>query len=136
MPTDKQAKAMELIRQGEKPQKAMISAGYSPKTALHPKENLLQLEGAQEIIEQYKAEYTKVGITPIYLAIKTKEWLEAKKIKTSLTEPDREVPDYPTQLKAAEYVRQDWGMTVLENKGISVGDVVINIINYGNKSAV
>ena len=50
---------------------------------------------------------------------KTKEWLEAHKIKTSLTEPDQIVPDYPTQLKAAEMVRQDWGL----------GQTLINIEN-------
>jgi len=109
-PTSKQAKAMELIRQGLRPQEAMIRANYSPKTALHPKENLLQSKGAKTIIERYQEAYTRVGITPDYMASKTKEWLEAKKIKGSMTEPDKIVPDYETQLKAAEMVRKDWGL--------------------------
>lgn len=127
MITDKQAQAMELIRQGEKPKEAMISAGYSPNTALHPNENLLQLKGPQQIIEQYKAEYLKVGITPAYMVKKTAEWLEATKVKGSFTEPDRTVPDYQTQLKAAEFVRRDFGME--QNVGISInGEKVIAIL--------
>lgn len=110
LPTEKQAKAMELIRNGEKPKEAMIKAGYSPETAKDPKTNLLNLKGVRNIIEQYRAEYLRVGITPHYMAKKTKEWLEATKIKGSLTEPDKVVPDYETQLKAAEMVRKDWGM--------------------------
>lgn len=119
---------MELIRSGESPKDAMISAGYSPKTANDPKTNLLNLQGSQKIIEQYKAEYTKVGITPMYMAKKTAEWLEATKIKSSMTEPDKIVPDYPTQLKAAEFVRQDWGM-INKDAGINInGEKVIAIL--------
>ena len=109
-PTDKQVKAMELIREGVEPTKAMIQAGYSKSVSQAPSRNLLRSEGAKTIIEQYKEAYTKVGITPDYMGGKTKEWLEAQKIKSSMTEPDKVIPDYETQLKAAEMVRKDWGM--------------------------
>lgn len=108
--TDKQAKAMELIKNGVVPTRAMKEAGYSEQTSKAPTRNLLSLPGVQNIIEQYKASYFKVGITPDYMVKKTAEWLEAKKVLTSMTEPDREVPDYQTQTKAAEMVRSDWGM--------------------------
>ena len=109
-PSDKQVKALQLIREGMAPCKAMKQAGYKESTSEAPSRNLLRSEGAKTIIEQYKEAYTKVGITPDYMGGKTKEWLEAQKIKSSMTEPDKVIPDYETQLKAAEMVRKDWGM--------------------------
>lgn len=105
-----QAKAMELIRNGVIPTKAMKEAGYSDNTSEAPSQNLLRSAGAKTIIEQYRDAYTKVGITPEYMATKAKEWLEAKKVFSSHTEPDKVVPDYQTQLQAAEMVRKDWQM--------------------------
>lgn len=108
--SDKQAKAMELIRNGVKPTVAMKKAGYSDETSQAPGRNLLRGAGAKTIIEQYKDAYAKFGITPQYMAAKTVEWLQAEKVQTSHTEPDKMVPDYATQTKAAEMVRKDWGM--------------------------
>jgi phage terminase small subunit len=108
-PTAKQAKALELIRQGEKPTVAMKAAGYSERTSRHPAKNLLGATGAKTLIEQQLDAYAIVGITPHYLAEKTKEWLKAEKVDHSHTEPDKLVPDYQTQLKAAEMVRTDLG---------------------------
>jgi hypothetical protein len=129
-PTKKQATALELIRQGMKPRKAMQKAGYSKLSSTHPRENLLQAVGARSIIEKYKDAYTRVGITQDYMANKTKEWLEAHKVKSSMTEPDKIVPDYETQLKAAEMVRKDWGMeekSVLNQLNVG-GDIGITFI--------
>lgn len=109
-PTEKQATAMQLIRDGEKPSIAMRKAGYSEDTSQAPSRNLLRSAGAKTMIEQQREAYARVGITPQYLADKTKEWLEAVKIKSSMTEPDKTVPDYETQLKAAEMVRSDWDL--------------------------
>ncbi len=109
-PTAKQAKALTLIREGVKPTIAMKQAGYSDKTSEAPSQNLLRSAGAVSIFEEFKDEYLKLGITPEYMAKKTKEWLDAKKIHTSHTEPDRMVPDYLTQIKAAELYRKDIGM--------------------------
>lgn len=130
-PTKMQAKAMELIREGEKPTVAMRKAGFKESTSQAPSRNLLRSAAVQSIIEQYKAEYLKVGITPQYLARKTAEWLEATKQISARTggtanaETDDfiEVPDYQTQLKAAELVRKDWGMvseSPTNNIGVSV----------------
>lgn len=129
LPTPQQVKALELIRSGLKPQDAMLKAGYSKGTSKHPKENLLQSVGAKTIIEQYQEAYTRVGITPHYMAAKTKEWLEAKKVKGSFTEPDRVVEDYETQLKAAEMVRKDWGL------GQDITAVQVNIKQEFNKES-
>jgi hypothetical protein len=109
-PTLKQAKAMELIREGVLPTVAMKEAGYSEETSSHPKQNLLRSPGVKSIIEQFKSEYTRLGITPAYLVKKEKEWLEAKKIVTSPTEPDKVFPDYSIQIKAGEMIRKDMGL--------------------------
>lgn len=117
-PTAKQAKALELIREGKTPTAAMKEAGYTHETSQAPSKNLLRSAGAQTLIEQYKAEYSQVGITPKYMAAKTAQWLEAKKQVAARTgnsanaETDDfiEVDDYQTQLKAAEMVRKDWGL--------------------------
>lgn len=121
--TDKQAKAMELIKDGMPPTRAMREAGYSEETSRTPSKNLLGSPAVQSIIEQYKSAYFKVGITPDYMVKKTAEWLEAKKLSTSLTEPDKEVPDYATQTKAAEMVRADWGM--------GKNEINLNQVNIG-----
>lgn len=127
-PTKKQATALELIRDGVPPTVAMRKAGYSELTSQAPSRNLLRSASAKSIIEQYRDAYTRVGITPDFMAAKTSEWLEATKIKTSMTEPDKIVPDYETQLKAAEMVRKDWGMeNVLPTQ--AAGQIV-NIENY------
>lgn len=140
-PTAKQAKALELIREGTLPTLAMRKAGYSAETSRTPGKNLIGSAGAQSIIEKYKSEYTKVGITPQYMAAKTAEWLQAKKVisariiigKASPTSQARgempvansntddfiEVEDYQTQLKAAEMVRKDWGLGQTEG-GINI----------------
>lgn len=118
-PTQQQAEALQLIKEGVIPTKAMKQAGYSDKTSEAPGQNLLRSAAAKGIIEQYKAEYLKVGITPQYMAQKTAEWLEAKKaVSARITGKDADsqtddfidVPDYQTQLKAAEMVRKDWKM--------------------------
>ena len=118
-PTAMQAKAMELIREGKTPTQAMREAGYSEDTTEAPKQNLLSRPGVISIIEQYRDEYARVGITQQYMAAKTAQWLEAKKVVSArITGKDAngqtddfiEVDDYQTQLKAAEMVRKDWGL--------------------------
>ena len=113
-PTQKQAKAMELIREGKTPRSAMLTAGYTEDTASHPSENLLRTPGAQSIIAKYQDAYLRVGITQDYMAAKTKELLEAEMLKTSLTEPDQWVPDNKTRLEALKVAREDMGLAQRE----------------------
>lgn len=120
---------MQSILEGKKPRDAMISAGYSPGVASYYKKNLLELKGPQQIIKEHQIEFARLGITPIYMAKKTAEWLEATKIKTSMTEPDKEVPDYQTQLKAAERVDKIWGIAQPEVvQQININDMKMEIV--------
>lgn len=109
-PTAKQAKAMQLIREGVKPTIAMREAGYAASTSEAPSEKLVRSAGAKTIIEQQLDAYARIGITQEFLADKTAEWITAQKIDHSHTEPDTLVPDYQTQLKAADMVREDMGL--------------------------
>ena len=47
------------------------------------------------------------GITIDFMAEKYKEWINAKKWKGSMTEPDKVVNDYETQLKAKDDINRN-----------------------------
>lgn len=109
-PTAMQAKALELIREGKTPRSAMLEVGYTEATASHPSENLLRTPGVQSIIEQYRAEYERLGIIPTYYVEKVRDLIEADKVHSSHTEPDRTVPDWSARAKGLEIFRKDIGL--------------------------
>jgi len=115
-PTAKQAKALELIRQGEKPTVAMRKAGYTPQTSEAPKQNLLSRPGVQAILDQYRAEYDRVGIKPSYYVERVKDLIEAEKVHSSHTEPDRWVPDWQARAKGLEIYRKDIGVDLSDHQ--------------------
>lgn len=121
-PTELQRKATELLATNPKLSKrrAMIKAGYSKITASHPKQNLIEAPGTRTAIEEMKEKLVGRGITIDFMAEKYKEWLSAKKIKGSMTEPDKVVNDYETQLKAKDDVNRILGM------GESKTDISVN----------
>lgn len=107
-PTMKQRKAVvALVENGGNISKAMLTAGYTPATAKTP-QKLTESTGFEMLSKQYKKELLEVGITTKKLAQKTAEWLDAQKPFSSLTEPDKMVPDYQTQIKAGEMIRKDF----------------------------
>jgi len=91
--------------------KAMIEEGYSPNTAKSPTK-VTETKSWEILLEEYLPDdlLTKV----------TKEGLEATMVKTSLTEPDRTLPDYA--------VRQRYLETALKmkNKLIEKKDITTN----------
>lgn len=107
-PTDKQQKAIEIKIANPKMSlgAAMREAGYSKATSTHPKQNFIELKGTETAIEQFKDKLAGLGITSEFMAAKYLEWLTATKIKSSLTEPDREVPDYQTQLAVKDDINK------------------------------
>lgn len=110
MPTLRQKKAIEnLVANGSTLAGAMRDAGYSANTARAP-QKLTESKGFQELKEEYKKELETLGINGKKLAKKVSEWIDAVKIQSSMTEPDRVVPDYQTQLKAGEIIREDFGL--------------------------
>lgn len=73
--------------------KAMKEVGYSENTAIAP-QNVTESKGWQELMDKYLPD-------PDILEAH-KAGLKATKIFSSHTEPDKEVPDHPTRLKAVE----------------------------------
>jgi len=120
-PTALQKDAIEILATNPKISKrqAMIKAGYSKVTASHPKQNLIEAPGTKTALEEIKDKLIGRGINIDFMADKYFEWLNAKKIKGSMTEPDKVVPDYETQLKAKDDVNRIFGMGE-EKVGIKV----------------
>jgi hypothetical protein len=58
----------------------------------------------------------KKGLSEGKIVGKIAEWLEAKKIKSSMTEPDKIVEDYQTQLKAGEMLIKLSGLEPVTNQ--------------------
>lgn len=110
-PTKLQRKTLEILKENPnmKLKTAMKKAGYSPQTARHPKQNFVARRGTQVAMEQWREALRGSNLGEARLLRKLEEWIEAKKIKTSMTGPDIEVPDYETQLKAGEMIRRDLG---------------------------
>jgi len=94
MATIKQKKAISHILEGDSVSKAMRKAGYSKAVAKNPKK-LTKALAFTEWLE-------KVGVTDELLSNKINEGLDANKIITSHTEPDREYPDYSVRHRYVE----------------------------------
>ena len=118
-PTRKQLKTLEIKQANPNMPlgQAMKQAGYSKTTSYHPKQNFIELKGTQLAIDQFKEKLAGLGITPVFMAGKYNEWLNATKIKSSMTEPDRVVPDYETQLKVKDDVNKVLGLELEKNQG-------------------
>ena len=119
-PTKLQKRTLAILKENPDMSlgKAMITAGYAEKTAGNPKQNLVEASGVQNAREQWIEILRDKGITVQKLAEKQAEWLEAQKVVSarstgrdadSGTDDFIEVPDYQTQLKAGEMLREDFG---------------------------
>lgn len=97
-PTIKQIRTLQYLQQGMSRRQAMLKAGYAKNTAHVGKVN--QFNGFKQLVYRMPELLQKAGLTDDYMVDKFKEWLEATKMHTSPTEPDRNVPDYQVQLKA------------------------------------
>lgn len=113
-PTIKQTKTLQFIKEGDSIRNSMIKAGYSVKTANKGREFFKQ-KGVQSYVNGLQEYVVNAGLTNQKMADKFKEWIDAEKITTSHTEPDRSVPDYETQLKA--YDRWEKIMNMGESGG-------------------
>jgi hypothetical protein len=111
-PTALQRRATEILASDQNITlgEAMVKGGYSKSSSLKPKQNFTDRVGTQTAIEEMKDKLAGKGITIDFMAGKYWEWLNAKKIKGSMTEPDKIVEDYETQLKAKDDVNRILGM--------------------------
>lgn len=124
-PTIKQIKSLQYISQGHSTRKAMILAGYSPKQANKSNTYLFGMKGAREALESMTAHLARVGLTTEYMAGKVREFVDAKKIDHSHTEPDKEVPDYRTQIEGVKLWRDILEKNVNGVKGTKKREVTL-----------
>lgn len=127
-PTKLQLKTLEIKQANpDMPMgKAMVEAGYSEVTSQRPKQNLVDSRGFETAVEQFRVKLTDLGIDSNFMAKKYKEWVTAKKPFSSHTEPDKMIPDYQTQIKAGEMIREDLGIKTKES-GMAIQ--INNILN-------
>lgn len=113
-PTKLQKRAVAILKDDpNKPlAQVMREAGYKPITSRRPKQNFTALKGTQIAMKQWRKALRGSGLDEQRLLNKYNEWIDAKKIKSSLTEPDKEVPDYETQLKVKDDIRRDLGLPI------------------------
>jgi len=113
-PTPLQKKAVAILKDNPEREKdlggVMREAGYKPSTSWTPGKNFLELKGTAVAIEQWREALRGSGLDEARLLRKYNEWIDATKIKSSITEPDKVVPDYETQLKVKDDIRKDLGL--------------------------
>ena len=115
--TIKQARASEeLAENGGNVYQAMIKSGYSKATAKTP-QKLLGSKGFQQLVKE--------RLPDDKLLQAHEEALEATKIYSSPTEPDREIKDHAIRLKAVELGYKLKG-NLVEHKE---GQMTINVIH-------
>jgi hypothetical protein len=113
-PTLKQKRAAQLVANGGSIAEVMIEAGYSPTTARTP-QKLTESEAWPALMEK---ELPDDKLLKVH-----NELLDAVKIVTSPTEPDRIMPDYAAKAKGVEL-----GYKV-KRKLDGGGGVQVNILN-------
>ena len=99
-PTEKQIATLRVLKRNPKLPlaKAMREGGYSPKTALNPRQNFVGLKGTAVALDQWREALRNEGLDEYFLIQKYKEWLNA--------------PDYATQLRVKDDLRRDLGLPV------------------------
>ena len=107
---------------------AMKEAGYKPSTSRHPKKNFIALKGTAVAVEKWREALRGSGLDESLLIRKYKEWIDATKIKSSLTEPDKIVPDYETQLKVKDDIRRDLGLPTEKEPAPQVSVNLVQLI--------
>lgn len=99
-PTIKQVKALQYMSQGMSKRQALLKAGYSLEVASHPGRGFMKSDGVKHIGRTMYMQLAQAGVTSEFMIEKFKQWLNATKTTNSFTEPDKQVPDYKTQLEA------------------------------------
>lgn len=136
-PTKLQKATVEILKENPKMPigKAMRQAGYAVSTSKIPSINFLDLKGTQIARQDWIRELRGAGLGESKIKEKLAEWIDATKVQSSMTEPDKIVPDYSTQLKAGEMIRKDLGLEQEQSNltQINFDNSKIEVINYGNK---
>lgn len=103
--------------------KAMLNNGYSPNSAKNPKQ-VTESKSWEMLLEEYLPDdlLTKVA----------QEGLKSTMVKTSFTEPDRELPDMPTRRQYLETVLKMKGKIVDKSENKDTGEIRIRFVDEKN----
>jgi len=113
-PTKRQKEAFKFIASGMNKRRAMLKAGYSEKSAVNAKQNIMETRGYQELIKEYRDQLKKQGVNSEVLAQVQAKGLDDIDPKVRL--------DYLRENK------KDLGLSQ-ETKGINIhGEKVIAIL--------
>lgn len=120
MATIKQKKAfVKFIENHGNMRQAMLAAGYSEVSADNPTLNLASSKGWKELLEEYLPDDTLLKVH--------KEGLQATKIHTSHTEPDKEVPDFAVRHKYLETGLKVKGKIKEDDKGNTTNIMILRL---------
>ena len=67
-PTKKQLQTFEHMKRAKSLQEAMLKGGYTKATSINPKHNFIEAKGVKPLIEQYRDDLIKCGISTTMLA--------------------------------------------------------------------
>ena len=98
--------------------KAMREEGYTEASAKNPS-NVTNTKSWEQLLDEYLPESELVAVH--------KKALYATKVVTSPTEPDREVDDIPTSLRAAELGYKIRGK-LIDRKDVTSGGQIIPLL--------
>jgi hypothetical protein len=105
-PTEKQKRAFHHLTKAKTAQEAMLAAGYSAITSQKPKQNLTDAAGFRVLIEEYREDLRKCGITHEILAEIQAEGLFS--------------PDDKVRLDYLKETKKDLGLFQPDNKPANV----------------
>lgn len=118
--TPKQALFLKGKLEGKNSKQAALAAGYTEQMAKNANIEVLNKPVVQE---QWQVILRAAGVTEDQLAQKLKEGLEAYKVSSSLTEPDRVLPDFAVRHKYLETSLEQLGRKVQQAPQVQVNFV-------------
>ncbi len=115
-PTPKQKKTFEHMKKAKSLQEAMLQGGYSQLTSTHPKQNLIESQGFKVLLEQYREDLVRAGVSSEILAEIQAEGLFDQDAKVRL--------DYIKETK------KDLGISQPDDRGVKVNVGVFDMGKY------
>lgn len=138
-PTDKQKAFVKakLENPGISNYQAAIRAQYSPNTAKNAQKRIVEKDGTIAAMNEWRKKLRERGLGEEKLLDKYEQWIDAKKaVSARITSRDADsttddfidVDDYQTQLKAGEWLREDFGIKQTSTSALNIhGDKVLVI---------
>lgn len=139
MPSAKQKLALGGILQGKSKRQAMIDAGYSEVSSSHPKQNLVESRGFQDLLNDLDAySIQKFGLSADYKAgTALVDALEANKVQGTAND-FVEIPDHKTRIEAAKVILDLKGVGLVAAAKLPppVPNIQVRVVEYGTGKVI